>query len=186
MVLIQRSGEISIFSRVLFPLLSYIMHGSRPIHGAWVVANVALIAGSEGLLLETIYVGGLEGNFRKQGLSSGIQSRLEAFAIPSSKLFQYGTTRTLNACWQRRLLHHCWWILPSQNNSYFANQLLNSSSLLSILTLLHLSIFLDKRSNQNTVMRPLQRRPGSTEFRPGWDTAHALTKPAASDVRITV
>ncbi len=36
----------------------------------------------------------------------------EAFTITSGSLFQYGTnTQTLNACWWRRVLHRCWWIL---------------------------------------------------------------------------
>ncbi len=33
-----------------------------------------------------------------------------AVTISSGSLFQYGTTRTLNACWRRRVLHRSWWI----------------------------------------------------------------------------
>ncbi len=35
----------------------------------------------------------------------------EVFTISSGSLFQYGTTRTLNVCWRRRVIHRCWWIL---------------------------------------------------------------------------
>ncbi len=33
-----------------------------------------------------------------------------AVTISSGSLYQYGTTRTLNAWWRQRVLHHCWWI----------------------------------------------------------------------------
>ncbi len=32
----------------------------------------------------------------------------EVFTIVSSNLIQYGTTRTLKACWQRWVLHRRW------------------------------------------------------------------------------
>ncbi len=33
-----------------------------------------------------------------------------AVTMSSGSLIQYGTTRTMNACWRLRVLHRCWWI----------------------------------------------------------------------------
>ncbi len=65
-------------------------------------------------VLERIWQEGLEGNF-KDWLC--VFSRTlnvftdEAFNMSSSNLFQHVTTRTLKACWRRRLIHCYWSIL---------------------------------------------------------------------------
>ncbi len=53
---------------------------------------------------------GLEGNFWEEDCQRVSSRNVNvstdvAVTISSGSLFQYGTTRTLNACWQQRVLH---------------------------------------------------------------------------------
>ncbi len=57
---------------------------------------------------------GLEGNFWEERLPPCIQSQLKCLHGGSvhNLFWQFvWTARKLNACWRRRVLHRCWWIL---------------------------------------------------------------------------